>query len=58
MPSVAIALGVRESGGRPLLQTLATFLSSRRVLLVLDNCERVLAAAPGASSRCWRPVPA
>jgi DNA-binding XRE family transcriptional regulator len=45
VPTIAAALGVRESGDRPLLETLSGFLAAKRVLLVLDNCERVLAAA-------------
>jgi predicted ATPase/transcriptional regulator with XRE-family HTH domain len=43
--AVAAALGVRESAGRRLSAALAAFLASKRLLLVLDNCERVLAAA-------------
>ncbi len=46
MPAVATVLGVRESPERPLVETLSAFLAPKRVLLVLDNCERVLAAAP------------
>ena len=45
VPTVAAALGVRESAEQRLVETLSTFLSPKRVLLVLDNCERVLAAA-------------
>ena len=46
VPTIAAALGVREVTGQPLRETLATFLASKRLLLVLDNCERVLAVAP------------
>ena len=46
VPTIATALGVQESAGRSLIETLATFLAPKRLLLVLDNCERVLAAAP------------
>ena len=45
-PAVARALGVLESGDRPLLQRLTGVLRSRPVLLVLDNLEHVVAAAP------------
>ena len=45
VPTIAAVLGVREVTGQPLLQTLSTFLAPKRLLLVLDNCERVLAAA-------------
>ncbi len=56
--SVAVALGLREETGRPLVETIAEHLASRTLLLVLDNCEHLtggcaplaqalLAAAPG-----------
>jgi predicted ATPase/DNA-binding XRE family transcriptional regulator len=44
-PTIAAALGVREAVGRHLIESLATFLAPQRLLLVLDNCERSLAAA-------------
>ncbi len=46
--AVAQALGVREipGSGQPLYATLKTFLSSKRLLLVLDNFEQVTDAAP------------
>jgi predicted ATPase/class 3 adenylate cyclase len=46
VPTIAATLGVREVLGQPLLQTLSSFLIDKRLLLLLDNCERVLAAAP------------
>jgi predicted ATPase/DNA-binding XRE family transcriptional regulator len=46
LSTIASALAVRESAGHPLIETLAAFLAPRRLLLVLDNCERVLAGAP------------
>src|SRR5579884_465818 len=42
--AVATALGVRGTAGRPLLATLVAALNSRRLLLVLDNCEHMIAA--------------
>jgi predicted ATPase len=42
--AVAHTLGVRESPDEPLLATLNAFLSHRRALLVLDNCEHLVAA--------------
>jgi predicted ATPase len=45
VPVVAAALGVRELAEERLDETLATFLAPKRILLILDNCERVLAAA-------------
>ncbi|MCL4265689.1 MAG: tetratricopeptide repeat protein [Anaerolineae bacterium] len=46
--AVAQVLGVREipGSGQPLYATLKTFLSGKRLLLVLDNFEQVTAAAP------------
>jgi predicted ATPase/DNA-binding XRE family transcriptional regulator len=49
MPAVAAALGIREIAGRRLTETLSTFLAPKRLLLVLDNCERALGAAPEIS---------
>jgi len=45
-PAVAAALGVKEAGGRPLVEVLKAYLRDRRQLLVLDNFEQVAAAAP------------
>ena len=44
--TVATALGVREEGGRPVLEALMRSLRSRRFLLVLDNFEHLLSASP------------
>lgn len=41
----AQVLGVREEPGRALLHTLCAHLASRRVLLVLDNCEHLVKPA-------------
>jgi len=41
---VAVAMGVREEGGRPLQQTLVDHLAPRRSLLILDNCEHLIQA--------------
>ncbi|HWQ15784.1 MAG TPA: tetratricopeptide repeat protein [Roseiflexaceae bacterium] len=46
LPEIAYTLGVKEGGGRPLEVTLGAALQARRVLLVLDNLEQVLGAAP------------
>lgn len=42
--AVVAALGVSEQTNRPLMETLLDALWSRRMLLVLDNCEHLLAA--------------
>jgi predicted ATPase/DNA-binding CsgD family transcriptional regulator len=44
--TIAHGLGVREDGGRPLLTVVQEFLRTKHLLLVLDNFEHVLAAAP------------
>ena len=44
VPCVASAVGVGEEPGRPLLETLAEALRSRRLLLALDNCEHLIDA--------------
>ena len=46
LPAIAAAVGVRDSGSRPLIELLAAALAHRQVLLVLDNCEQVVDAAP------------
>jgi predicted ATPase/DNA-binding CsgD family transcriptional regulator len=46
LPTVAQALGVREAPNRPLIDQLTLALGERRRLLVLDNLEQVVAAAP------------
>jgi predicted ATPase/class 3 adenylate cyclase len=46
IPAVAQTLGVREHPGAPLPQTLAEHLAMRRLLLILDNFEHVVEAAP------------
>lgn len=49
LPAVAAALGVRETGGAPLIDALTSSLQRRLLLLVLDNCEHVLGAGPPVS---------
>ncbi len=46
MPAVAQTLGIREVEGRSLLETVKDYLRDKRALLVLDNFEQVLEAAP------------
>jgi predicted ATPase/class 3 adenylate cyclase len=46
LPAVAESLGVRETGEQPLDESLKVYLHERRLLLVLDNFEQVLGAAP------------
>lgn len=46
LPTIAQAVGVREVEGEPLLASLHAALYDREVLLVLDNFEQVVKAAP------------
>jgi predicted ATPase len=46
LPGIAQALGVAEAGDRPLAAGLTAALARLQLLLVLDNFEQVLAAAP------------
>ncbi|MDQ2807762.1 MAG: tetratricopeptide repeat protein [Chloroflexota bacterium] len=50
LPAVAAALGVRESGGLSLAEALAAYLCDRAGLLLLDNFEQVLGAAPAVGA--------
>nr|WP_271209706.1 protein kinase [Rhodococcus wratislaviensis]GLK34419.1 hypothetical protein GCM10017611_12660 [Rhodococcus wratislaviensis] len=42
---VANALGLRDQSARPIREVLVEFLAGREQLLVLDNCEQLVAAA-------------
>jgi predicted ATPase/class 3 adenylate cyclase len=44
--TISHTLGVRESGGQPLIESLRSTLRDRRLLLLLDNFEQVIEAAP------------
>src|SRR5207248_2452541 len=44
--SIAQTLGVREVGGRLILESLKQYVREKQMLLVLDNFEQILAAAP------------
>ena len=46
LPTIAYALGVRDTGELPLEERLAIALEGRRMLLVLDNFEQIVDAAP------------
>ncbi|MBI4278278.1 MAG: tetratricopeptide repeat protein [Armatimonadetes bacterium] len=55
--AVASALGVREEPGRPLLATLTDHLHPRHLLLILDNCEQVVAACARLAEALLRACP-
>ena len=46
VPALADVFGVRETGGRPLAEALVESMRRHHCLLVLDNFEQVVAAAP------------
>ncbi|HET8905472.1 MAG TPA: hypothetical protein VFN11_00765 [Ktedonobacterales bacterium] len=46
IPSIATTLGLSEVGGVPIRAVVSAYLRERRLLLVLDNFEQVVAAAP------------
>jgi predicted ATPase/transcriptional regulator with XRE-family HTH domain len=49
-PTIAAVLGVRESREQRLGESLSDFLAPKQHLLLLDNCEQVLAAAPAIAA--------
>ncbi len=55
--TVAQTWEVREEAGRPLLTTLREFLRSRRMLIVLDNCEHLIDASAHVASEILETCP-
>lgn len=55
--AVLTALGLQEQPGRDLLDTLVAHLQPRRLLLVLDNCEHVVAASATLAARLLAACP-
>jgi non-specific serine/threonine protein kinase len=54
---IAQTLGVREELGRPLIATLTDYLREKRLLLVLDNCEHLMAACAALAGALLRACP-
>ena len=54
---VTATLGVRSESARPSLEVLVEFLSSRQLLLVLDNCEQLVDAAAKLAETLLRSCP-
>jgi predicted ATPase/class 3 adenylate cyclase len=50
VPTVAKVIGVHEHPETPLVEAIADYLRDKQLLLVLDNFEHVLAAAPGVGA--------
>jgi transcriptional regulator with XRE-family HTH domain len=55
VPTLVETLKLREAGGRSAREVLHGYLSDRRMLIVLDNLEHLLAAAT-RSPPYWQPV--
>ena len=49
--ALALALGITPQGDTPVIDTVAEAVAGRRLLLVVDNCEHVLAASAAAIGR-------
>ncbi|WP_067833847.1 protein kinase domain-containing protein [Nocardia lijiangensis] len=54
---VANALGLQDRSVRPLCEVLAEFLADRELLLVLDNCEQMVAAVAELAESLLRACP-
>ncbi len=46
VPTIAQTLGVKEAGGKSIARILKDFLQSKQMLLVADNFEQIVSAAP------------
>jgi non-specific serine/threonine protein kinase len=55
--AVTQVLGLREESERPLPATLAGYLQDKRLLLVLDNCEHLVAACAALASMLLQVCP-
>jgi len=55
--AIADALGLVELGGEPMLETVICSLQSRRVLLVLDNCEHLIVGCAMTVERLLQACP-
>jgi predicted ATPase len=55
--ALAVALGVREQPGRPLVDTLVQALGGGPVLVVLDNCEHLVHACMALASKLLSACP-
>jgi predicted ATPase/class 3 adenylate cyclase len=49
LPTIAEVCGLREQGSQPIAETLREYVRDRHLLLVLDNFEQVVGAAPEVS---------
>jgi predicted ATPase len=54
---IASVFEVREQHGKPLIDSVLAFLKTKRLLLVLDNCEHVMSEARAAAEAIVRGCP-
>src|SRR5262249_3378093 len=52
--AVATTLGLKEEAGKPLIQTLVDRLRAKHLLLLLDNCEHLLAGCASLADTVLR----
>jgi predicted ATPase/DNA-binding CsgD family transcriptional regulator/DNA-binding XRE family transcriptional regulator len=55
--TIAASLGIRELAGQPTIEALIDALRTQRALLVLDNCEHLLAACAATAEALLRGCP-
>ncbi len=55
--AVAAGLGLRPEGERPLFDQVSDYLQHRRLLLLMDNCEHLIAACAGLADALLRAAP-
>ena len=54
--AIATALGITPQGDARVIDTVAEAVAGRRLLILVDNCEHVLAAAAAAIGEILRPL--
>src|SRR5215212_652433 len=57
LQAIATALGIREEPKRSLIQTLTDYLRSKKLLLLFDNCEHLIAASAQAADALLQTCP-
>ncbi|HEY6450349.1 MAG TPA: hypothetical protein VIX60_06695, partial [Candidatus Cybelea sp.] len=55
--AIALTLGIQEVPNHSLLETLVAYLKNKTLLLILDNCEHVIAEAATVADRLLRACP-
>jgi predicted ATPase/class 3 adenylate cyclase len=56
-PAIADPLRVREEPGQPMLLTLTNFLRNKKLMLILDNCEHLIAECARIAETLLRACP-